>query len=34
MTNIPEFAAESADDICKIMQVSTNTADYRANNCP
>jgi len=30
----PEFAAEIANDICKNMQVSTNTADYAANNCP
>jgi Tfp pilus assembly protein PilX len=34
LTNYPEFAAEIANDICKNMQVSTNTADYVANNCP
>ena len=33
-TNYPEYAAEIANDICKNMQVSTNTADYVANNCP
>lgn len=33
-TNIPEYAAEIANDICKNMQVSTNTGDYVANNCP
>ena len=32
--NYPEFAAEIANDICKNMQVSTNAADYVANNCP
>lgn len=32
--NYPEFAAESANTICKNMQVSSNPADYVANNCP
>lgn len=34
ITNYPEFAAETANTICKNMQVSSNTADYVANNCP
>ncbi len=34
LTNYPEFAAESANTICKTMQVSNNTTDYQANNCP
>jgi Tfp pilus assembly protein PilX len=33
-TNYPEFAGEFANDICKNMQVSNNTTDYVANNCP
>lgn len=34
MTNFPEYALESANTICKNLQVSNNTADYKANNCP
>lgn len=34
ITNYPEFAAESANTICKTMQVSINTSDYQPNNCP
>ena len=34
LANYPEFAAEIANDICKNMQVSSNTTDYVANNCP
>lgn len=34
ITNYPEFAVESANTICKNLQVSSNAADYVANNCP
>jgi Tfp pilus assembly protein PilX len=34
ITNYPEFAAESANTICKNLRVSSNVADYAANNCP
>jgi hypothetical protein len=34
ISNYPEFAAETANTICKNLQVSSNTADYVANNCP
>lgn len=34
MTNIPEYALESANTICKNMRVTDQAADYSANNCP
>lgn len=34
LTNLPEFAAESATTICKNLQVTNNTADFVPNNCP
>ena len=34
LTNFPEFAAESATTICKNLQVTNNTADFRDNSCP
>lgn len=34
LTNYPEFAAESADTICKNLRVTNAPADYVANNCP
>ena len=33
LSNLPEYAAESAGDICKNMQVSDGSY-YQANNCP
>lgn len=34
LSNYPEFAAESANTICKNMQITSNPSDYKANNCP
>lgn len=34
LSNFPEFAGESANTICKNMQVTNNAADFRPNNCP
>lgn len=34
IVNFPEYALESANSICKNMRVSSNAADYTANNCP
>lgn len=33
-TNYPEFAAESANTICKNLRVTNAAADYQANTCP
>jgi len=33
VANYPEYAAEIANDICKTMQISSNTSDYTANTC-
>ncbi len=33
MSNVPEYVVETADDICKTMQVSDGSF-YQPNNCP
>lgn len=33
ITTFPEYVAESAEDICKVMQLSDNPADYVGNIC-
>ncbi len=34
LSNYPEFAAESANTICKNMRVANTGANYQANTCP
>ncbi len=34
LTLYPEYALETANNICKNMSVSSETKDYVANNCP